>query len=497
MADTQLDAQYEILAKTLGLYANPRFRPSAEKVFDTLGYKVDRVFEDPANTFFAVGLSSKDSSKAPVILLPGGNGGDPGSVGAVEFASNKQAIQDWFANITNNQQLNPKGLKPDVTGASRGGALTQLVASEFPTLIGSAVSFVSPGIDQKDADKFLENGGDPAQVRHYITDGDYRSLIGEAFIPGKVVVSNYQIPFGVTAPGELDYTGRKHSSGILADFRNLLTDTSNPDIARIRAATDIPTDNVLSEISVDELSQPDFNWKGKDWQAALEVIRTSNPNLARLIEQRQNLEEARDTGSDSIFRLLDQAIQGQNPIPADRVNQSTTNDDILFGGEDDDQISGLAGDDYITGGAGDDQLFGNEGKDGLVGGTGDDILNGGANDDRLKGGEGDDLFLFGDCTPFSSAALGIDRINDFTVDEDLIGLSKATFTNLCDDLASVFGTVTDDVAAETSAASIVYNTSNGKLFYNNNGLESGFGDGGQFANIFGKPALSAESFTLT
>jgi hypothetical protein len=79
----------------------------------------------------------------------------------------------------------------------------------------------------------------------------------------------------------------------------------------------------------------------------------------------------------------------------------------------------------------------------------------------------------------------------------LIGLSKATFTNLSDDFASVFGTVTDDVAAETSAASIVYNTSNGKLFYNNNGLESGFGDGGQFANIFGKPVLSAESFTLT
>jgi hypothetical protein len=127
MADTQLDAQYEILAKTLGLYASPTFRPSAEKVFDTLGYKVDRVFDDPANTFFAVGLSSKDGSKAHVILLPGGNAGDPGSVGTVEFASNKQAIKEWFANITNNQQINPKGLKPDVTGASRGVDLVTIV----------------------------------------------------------------------------------------------------------------------------------------------------------------------------------------------------------------------------------------------------------------------------------------------------------------------------------------------------------------------------------
>jgi hypothetical protein len=106
------------------------------------------------------------------------------------------------------------------SGASRGGALTQLVASEFPTLIGSAVSFVSTGIDREVADTFLENGGDPNQVRHYITNGDYRSIFGEAFIPGKVVVSNYEIPFSIPKPGEIDYTIRKHSSGILADFSN-------------------------------------------------------------------------------------------------------------------------------------------------------------------------------------------------------------------------------------------------------------------------------------
>jgi serralysin len=494
MADTQLDAQYEILAKTLGLYTSPKFRPSAEKIFDTLGYKVDRVFDDPANEFLAIGLSSKDGSKAPVILLPGGNGGNPGSVGAVEFAANKQAIQDWLINITNNPEINPQGLKPDVTGASRGGALTQLIATEFPTLIGSAVSFFSPGIDREVADKFLENGGDPSQIRHYITDGDYRSLLGEAFIPGKVVVSNYEIPFDIPA----NYAARKHASGILADFSTIFPDTSNPDIARIRALTDIPTDNVLSEISVDELNQPNFGWKGKDWQSLVEIIKSNNPNLAQFVEQRQNVEDSRDSsGFGSILKLFGEAIQGINPVPADQVNQPTANDDILFGNEDDDQISGLAGDDYITGSSGDDQLSGNEGKDGLVGNAGNDILNGGANDDSLKGGKGDDLFLFGGCTPFSSAALGIDRINDFVVDEDLIGLSKATFTNLSDDFASVFGTVTDDVAAETSVASIVYNTSNGKLFYNSNGLEKGFGEGGQFATIFGNPVISAEDFTIS
>jgi serralysin len=514
MADTQFDAQYELLNKALTLSGdyNPKARVFADKVFDTLGYKVNRIFDNqvfdqpPGETpFLAIGLASKDGSKPPVLILPGGFGGNPGSPGLSEFTANKQAIQDWLINVTKDQQLNPQGLKPDVTGRSRGGALTQLTASEFPTLINSAVSFVSPGIDQKDADKFIENGGTPDQVRHYIIDGDYRTVLGETFIPGKVVVSNYDTPID----GTVDYPLRKHLSGILADFNSIFPDPNDPVIAQARTLGDIfpgqtgapalsqaniPVDQTLSEISVDELNQPDFTWKGQDWQTVLAKVRENNPNLAFAF-QRQGLEELRDTGGIPL-NLVAEALQGNNPVPPDKVNKPTANSDILFGTEDNDQISGLAGNDYIRGDAGDDQLFGNEGSDILVGNAGDDLLNGGAGNDLLKGSAGNDIFMFGDCTPFSSAALGVDRINDFVVDEDSISLSKATFGNLSDDFSSVFGNVTDDVAAETSAASIVYNTSNGKLFYNTNGLETGFGDGGQFAKVFGKPTLSAEDFTI-
>jgi serralysin len=440
-----------------------------------------------------------------VLILPGGFGGNPRSVGFSEFGANKQAIQDWLLSITNDQQLNPQGLKPDVTGRSRGGALTQLTASEFPTLIGSAVSFVGAGIDQKDADKFLENGGDPNQVRHYIINGDYRSVFGESFIPGKVVVSSYETPLD----GSEDYPQRKHISGILADFNSIFLNNDDPTIAQARTLGDIlpgktgaealaqaaiPTDQTLSEISVDELNQPNFTWQGKDWQTVLEKVRENNPNLALLFE-RQNFEELRQTAGVP-FDLIFDALQGKNPIAPDQVNVPTAKDDILFGTDGNDKIMGGAGDDYIRGGAGNDRLFGNEGKDALIGGTGDDLLNGGAGDDVLTGGAGNDRFIFGDGTPFTAASLGIDRINDFTSGEDLLGLSKATFNLSKQDFACNFATVTEDAAAATSKAAIIYNTSNGNLFYNTNGVDTGFGDGGQFANLFGQPALSAQDFKL-
>jgi serralysin len=494
---TQLDAQYELVAKAGALYSDNNTRPLADQFFEAQGYKIDRLFDDPANEFLALGLSSKDGSKAPVLVLPGGKNGTPRSVGEEEFAANKQAIQGWFTNITNDKQANPQGFKPDVTGTSRGGALTQLTASEFPTLIGSAVSFESLGIDRETADKFTKNGGDPSQVRHYITDGDWRSLAGEAFIPGKVTVGTYEIP--TTTQAGISYDGRKHSSGILADFSAFLPDTSDPNIARIRAFTDKPADLSLKEISVDELNQPNFTFQGKDWQAVLEKLQTNNPNLAALFADRENAEEARDnSGSDAglvgPFNLFAQALEDKNIVPPNRVNQPTVGDDVLFGTDCKDRISGLAGNDYIRGGAGNDRLFGNADRDALIGNDGDDTLNGGAGDDILSGGAGSDRFVFRDNGPFAS--LGIDRINDFTPGEDLIGLSKATFTNLGADLAGAFGTVANDVAAESSASSIVYNTNNGKLFYNTNGAEEGFGGGGQFASLFDQPALSANDFVL-
>jgi serralysin len=487
---TQFDAQYEQLSRSIGL-----------DIYDQLGYVVDRVFDDPANEFQATGYRAKDGSKPPVLVLPGGSAGNFISAGNAEFAANRDALRDWLVAIASDPQKNPQGFKPDVTGTSRGGALTQLVASAFPTLIGSAVAFSSPGVNAEAADDFLSNGGDPSQVRYYITDGDSVSLFGEAFLPGTVTMATY------TSPGLLDpnapteqqlqqvtdyFATRKHNSSILADFSSLLPDTSDPFVASIRAISDKPADLTLSQISVDDLNRPDFTFQGQDWQTVRKQVQTNNLNIL-FFTTREGAEESRKhIDTFDIRDLLLQTIVGINPIPTGQLNQPTTSSDAIFGTTRDDKISGLAGDDYIRGGDGNDTLLGNEGNDVLIGNAGNDVLSGGAGFNILTGGEGRDLFVFD-----TQAADRASRINDFTPGEDMIGLSKTMFAGLTNNLASVFGTVTDDAAAAVSKALLVYNTSNGSLTYNANGAAAGLGDaGGQIALVFGQPTLTARDFKL-
>jgi serralysin len=290
--DTQLDPQYEVLAKEVGFYFDVPNRSLINRLIDVQGYAIAQVFDDPSTGFRAIGLSSKDGSKPPVLSFPGGDGGDTRTVGSSQFSANKQAIQDWLVSVTNDRQINPKGFKPDITGVSLGGSLIQQTASEFPKSIGSVVSFQSTGIAQETAEKFIKHGGDPHQVRHYIVDGDFRSLIGEAFIPGRVVVSTFE----VSEADRANYFGRKHLSGILADFQSflpLIPENAAPLIIQALILAGKPANQTLSEISVDELNQPDFTFQGKDWQVGLEIVRANNPNF---VVDRQHVEELRRSG---------------------------------------------------------------------------------------------------------------------------------------------------------------------------------------------------------
>jgi serralysin len=525
---TQFDAQYNQMSSLLGVYFDPNTRPLAEQIADQLGYVLDRVFEDPTYDFTAAGFRSKDGSQPPVLVLPGGNTGNPISAGNSEFTASRNALQDWLVAIAGDSQKNPQGFKPDVTGASRGGSLTQLVASAFPTLIGSGVSFKSPGVNAEATDDFLDHGGDPSQIRHYITSGDAVSLYGEAFLPGTVTMSTYQslgfLDPNVPAEQQLQQLRNnvkgKHGTGILADFSSLLPDTSNPIIAAARATSDKPVGLTLSQISVDDLNRPDFTFQDVDWQMSLKQVQTqtNNPNLL-FFQTRAGMEEIRKNigagddgqylaeseknglgGPGNAYNLFPLYLSGAaiKPIPIEQINQPTGGNDVIFGTTRDDKISGGAGDDYIRGGDGNDTLFGNAGDDVLIGNSGNDILSGGAGFNILTGGEGRDLFVFD--TVFVSATKFGDRasrINDFTTGEDMIGLSKTTFAGLTNNLANVFGTVTDDAAAAVSQALLVYNTSNGSLTYNTNGAAAGLGDaGGQIASVFGQPTLTARDFKL-
>ena len=98
--------------------------------------------------------------------------------------------------------------------------------------------------------------------------------------------------------------------------------------------------------------------------------------------------------------------------------------------------------------------------------------------------------------------MGVDRILDFSGNSDRINLSKDTFaaldnTNNGPLRNSDFEVVTSNALAKGSSAEIVYNSSNGNLYYNENNAAAGFGNGGLFAKLIGSPDdLSARDFVV-
>ena len=183
--------------------------------------------------------------------------------------------------------------------------------------------------------------------------------------------------------------------------------------------------------------------------------------------------------------------------------------DIMWGGDydgsstDDDKLYGEDGNDFLSGQAGNDLLSGSLGNDYCWGDSGNDSLTGGAGNDTLTGGEGADKFIYNTNAAFTKLAVGVDTITDFDISQtDQIVLDKTTFTSISSaagtgfSVASEFAKVTSDALAATSAADIVYNTTTGGLFYNQNGTAAGLGTGAQFLTLTNKPVLTATQFLI-
>ncbi|PZD75027.1 Hemolysin, chromosomal [Acaryochloris thomasi RCC1774] len=208
------------------------------------------------------------------------------------------------------------------------------------------------------------------------------------------------------------------------------------------------------------------------------------------------------TGSDLLQGGLDNDFLSGGSDNDTLVGQA--GDDTLLGGNGLDRLIGTAGDDQLRGGFGNDTLNGGNdndvlegqaGSDRLIGGGGDDILVGGSSDDTLVGGVGSDTFRFGG--GFNS--LGTDTIIDLTSD-DVMELSLSVFglTGAIGDIIdmSEFASVSSLADAESSGASIAYNSNDGSLYFNANGAAAGFGTGGQFAQLNNTFDLQASQIEL-
>jgi Ca2+-binding RTX toxin-like protein len=146
----------------------------------------------------------------------------------------------------------------------------------------------------------------------------------------------------------------------------------------------------------------------------------------------------------------------------------------------------------LTGNSGNNILTGNGGNDYLYGLAGDDTLIGGLGNDNLIGGAGNDIFRFNN----ANANEGIDRIQDFVVGNDKIEISASGFGNALTANApldpSAFRFGAGITTANDNLQRLIYNTSNGALFFDADG--NGGGNKIQIAILSGLPTLSSSDF---
>ena len=140
-------------------------------------------------------------------------------------------------------------------------------------------------------------------------------------------------------------------------------------------------------------------------------------------------------------------------------------------------------------------IIGTGGKDKIIGGDNSEILIGGSGKNNFTGGDNADGFMFDSNSDFGKKAA--DKIRDFDSDEgDQIMLDKTTF-GLGKKLKfkSVSGRSEANDAADTKKQ-IIYDEKKGRLYFNENGSEDGWGDGGYFAKLSGTSELVSNSFMI-
>jgi Ca2+-binding RTX toxin-like protein len=179
----------------------------------------------------------------------------------------------------------------------------------------------------------------------------------------------------------------------------------------------------------------------------------------------------------------------------DDILRGRVGDDELDGGRGNDRLFGGADNDRLDGGTGDDILRGRVGADRLDGGAGNDHLDGGVGLDTLIGGAGSDTFVFtrgGD----RSSGVGPDQVvDDFGSAEDRIEIRSAFEVDFA------LGTLSENdffagaaPTAQGSDDAFLYDTDNGRLFFDANGEEAG----GRtlIAVLQGAPELNANNFLI-
>ncbi|MEA5578075.1 Calx-beta domain-containing protein [Anabaena sp. UHCC 0451] len=313
--------------------------------YGDLGYYVDQVFNDPKSDFQAVGLTSNenfslkltsannatiadgdaigtiyDLGKAPILASRGTATGqdvfsdaNPNGVGFDQYIANKNAVETWLKKVS---QPENGGVifRPNLTGHSLGGALTQLIASNYTGNLGKVVTFNSPGINSSGTPKANINS-----TTHYITSSDVVSMAGLNYLPGSYVLSDY-LSFDPRDPSSLFGVANTHLLPVLSlkvgyDATNIydIYDATNIKKGFLKKPTGLlmspkQLSSNLSNFFFTYLPDPDYF----AFQVAVSHI---NPEFAKALTFRGTTEASRivlGTYIYSIPFLTDQVIAAWN-----------------------------------------------------------------------------------------------------------------------------------------------------------------------------------------
>ncbi len=138
-------------------------------------------------------------------------------------------------------------------------------------------------------------------------------------------------------------------------------------------------------------------------------------------------------------------------------------------------------------------ITGNGGSNTINGGSGNDTLNGATGSDNISGGAGADFFVFN--TALNSTT-NVDTIADFSAADDTIRLENAIFTQFTATGAIPANTLLSGPGAVALDSNdfLIYNTTNGNLYYDADG--NGAGAQVAFAILAGTPVITAADFVI-
>lgn len=136
-----------------------------------------------------------------------------------------------------------------------------------------------------------------------------------------------------------------------------------------------------------------------------------------------------------------------------------------------------------------------KGKDLVTGTDGSDTIGAGKGKDKLQGGTGADIFAFSKKDKFGKK--GADIITDFKPEEgDKIALSAKALPGLKSAEFGIAANKSELKSLYKSAANIIYYQPKGRLIYDENGSDKGFGEGGIFSILTGSPEINAGDFGI-